>query len=267
MILLILLTTLFSFADSPGRWEYARSIVDRHEFYTNGEEVTKPANSWQVVFAVTFLDSSFRNLKDCVYYRVPGDEAGKIKIRTLSGDKDCSSEILAPGEKEFDNISKFRFFINERSVLVEFIRNTKPVSWEISFLQDWKKPEARSLLSSADFRSPRMIFLSPAQDTRVQLQALKDGTICHEINQDCQVKTPSRCHKCEHGWQEIPNGCLSGPKICGAISCGRKDLPACRRGMIWQRKEIQFDCRIDSSFAWCAKGLSVNCDGDKAYCR
>jgi hypothetical protein len=267
MMIFIFILSALTFADPPGRWEFATAIVEKHEFYTNGEVVTKPANSWQSLFAVSYLDSSFRNLKDCVFYRVPGDEPGKIKIKTLTGEKDCNSEILSPGDSEIENISNLRFMTSDNSASVDFLRETKNESWKVSASKEWKKPEPKLLMSSADFKSSRMIYLAPARESVVRLSPLKDGVICHDINLDCEEISRSKCDQCENGWTEIPNGCVNAPKMCGATGCGSKDLPACRRGVVWQRKEVDSDCRMDASFAWCAKGLLVNCDGDKAYCR
>jgi hypothetical protein len=267
MTFLMMLLSFFAFAESPGRWEFARGIVERHEFYPNGEEVTKPENSWQSLFAFSYLDSSFRNQKDCVYYRVPGDEPGKIKIKILPIDKDCNSEILASGDIEIENISHFKFTTTDNVVTVDFQKADKHESWKITTATKWMKPEPKLLMSSAEYKSPGMIYLAPSDIGSLSLTPLKDGEVCHDVNNDCQEVAISKCDQCEHGWHEIPNGCMNGPKKCGAIVCGGKDLPACRRGMAWQRKEMEFDCRVNSSFAWCSKGLHVTCDGDKAYCR
>ncbi len=267
MMILLLIFSSFLFADSPARWEFASSIANRHEFYTNGEEIIKPANSWQALFAVSYLDASFRKLKDCVYYRVPGDEPGKLKIKTLPADKDCTSEILSSGETEIENISGLRFTTDLNSGSIDFQKDSRHQSWKILVAMERQKPEPKLLLSSADFKSSRMIYLAPSSDGFIKPTTLKDGVICHNINQDCEEISPSSCGQCENGWVEVPNGCLNGPKKCGSPGCGGKDLPACRRGMAWQRKDMTFDCRVNSSFAWCSKNLSVFCDGDKAYCR
>lgn len=267
MIIFLLLQMLYVSADSPRKWENAKSIVDRHEFYQNGEAILKPKDSWQTIFALTFLDSSFQLSKDCVYFRVPGEEAGKIKIKTLPASKDCSSEILSAGDIEYTNVSNFSFSTTSESVLMDFTRDGKKEKWSANILLDWKKPESKLLLSSADYKSPRFVYLASSTGANAPLTTLKAGSVCHDITADCQERSPSRCHSCDQGWHEIPNGCSVGPKVCGPADCGGKDQPACRRGMNWQRKESDFDCRMDSSFAWCNKGRVVFCDGDKAYCR
>ena len=267
MIFLLLLQVLFASADSPQKWENTKSIVERHEFYNNGEVILKPKDSWQTLFALTFLDSAFQISKDCVYYRVPGDEPGRIKIKSLPARQDCATEVLTPGDLEILNVTNLSFVTSNSSVVMEFTQEGRKEKWMANVLLDWKKPEAKLLLSSSDYKSPRFVYLAPASGPEVSLAPMKRGTVCHDISIDCQEKSPSRCDSCDQGWHEIPNGCVVGLKVCGPSDCGGKDQPACRRGMEWQRKESEFDCRMDSSFAWCNKGRSVFCDGNKAYCR
>lgn len=267
IFLSLFLYSVLAFSGSPAKWEYARAIVDRHEFYKNDEEILTPANTWQALFAVSYMDAHLNSVKDCVFYRVPGDDPGKLKVKSVSVKTDCTSEILSPGDIEIEKISRLSFSTTDRSISLEYIQDSKPEKWNVTLVSDWKKPEPKLLLSSADYKSPRMIYLAPAKSGRFDFEALKDKVLCHDVDQDCREKSPSQCGHCENGWIEIPNGCLKGPKICGATPCGGKDLPACRRGISWQRKESQFDCRTDASFAWCSKGLAVSCDGDKAYCR
>ncbi len=267
MIYLFFILSLFANAEAPRRWENAKTIVERHEFYGNGELITKPKDSWQVLFGLTFLDASFRISKDCVYYRVPGDEPGKIKIRSLPADIDCAKEILAAGDSETDQITNLQMTTENDSVILEFIGAEKKQKWEARMMKDWKRPEPKLLLSSAEYKSPSIIPLAPSPEGHSRLIAIRDGTLCHDVGADCEEKSPSLCRDCNSGWYEIPNGCPSGPKICGTLKCGGKDLPACRRGVEWQRKEIARDCRMNSSFAWCSPGLSVSCEGDRAYCR
>jgi hypothetical protein len=267
MIYLFVLISFFAEAGSPRKWENAKSIVEKHEFYKNGETILKPQNSWQLLFALTFLDSNFKMTKDCVYYRVPGDEPGKIKVRAVPFEQECHSEILAPGDIELEQVSNLSIFTQDNAVKLVFQMNKKNESWSVATAADWKKPDPKLLLSSADYKSPGVIYLAPGTSPTKKPEGIKDGVLCHHIASDCQELTPSTCRNCEHGWQEIPNGCVIGPKVCGVSACGGKDQPACRRGIVWQRSEESYDCRSHTSFAWCAGKLSMTCDGDKAYCR
>jgi hypothetical protein len=37
--------------------------------------------------------------------------------------------------------------------------------------------------------------------------------------------------------------------------------------IINEDKNLNFDCRINSTFAYCSEGLKVDCEGRKAFCR
>ncbi len=267
MIYLFVLISFFADAGSPRKWENAKGIVEKHEFYGNGEIIIKPQNSWQALFALTFLDSNFNLTKDCVYYRVPGDEPGKLKVKAVPFETECNAEILSAGDTEIEQVSGLSFFVEENGVKIVFQHNKKNEAWSVTTVADWKKPKPKLLLSSADYKSPAIVYLASGASSSKKPEGLKDGILCHNIASDCQELSPSTCRNCEHGWIEIPNGCVTGPKACGVLSCGGKDQPACRRGIVWQRKEETFDCRSNTSFAWCSGKLSVTCDGDKAYCR
>lgn len=267
MIYFFLLISFLANAASPRKWEMAKGIVERHEFYENDEVISKPQNSWQVLFALTFIDSNFILSKDCVYYRVPGDELGKLKIKSVPFEAECNSQILSAGDVELDQVTNVSLFTEENALKLSFKQNNKNESWTLSTVSDWKKPEPKLLLSSADYKSPPMIYLASGSAVGKKPIGIQDGILCHNIASDCQELSSSTCKNCDHGWVEIPNGCSVGPKVCGVSLCGSKDQPACRRGTQWQRKGETYDCRSDTSFAWCSGNLTIVCDGDKAYCR
>ena len=267
MMALLLFLALSSSGATPRKWDSARGIVDRHEFYKNDEVLSTPQNSWQYLFALTFLDENFSLSKDCVFYRIPGEAPGVLKVKSVAEGQDCNAVILAPGDVEVSGITSLSFETQENSAVLRFSSPAGTQEWSSTLHKDWKRPQPRMLLSSAEFRAPRVIYLTPATSGEKRLRPLRDGTICHDVNSDCTQKAPQSCGECEHGWTEIPNGCRSGPKVCGSVICGLKGAPACRRGLDWQRKEVSPDCRTNASFAWCARGLVISCEGDRALCR
>lgn len=267
MILLGFLLSFMAFGSSPPHWDQARSIRDRHEFIADNVEVIRPEESWQLLFAVTYVDADLRSSKDCLYYRIPGSKPGELKIRTMALEADCHREILSPGKWEQAGVSKLRLKTTPSGIRLDFSVNQKATTWEIFLPGAWKKPEPKLLLSSADYRSPRLIYLAPKSGAGKVTGGLADKVLCHDVGSDCREKSPSRCSDCANGFREIPNGCLVGPKVCGFEDCGGKDQAACRRGYVWQRKDLEFDCRTEASFAFCQKGFRISCDGDRAYCR
>lgn len=268
-ILLSLLIT-GAFAKAPLHWAYVLEVSEKHEFYKNGEAITHPREAWQSLVALVYLDRNLRRYKDCVFYRVPGETPGILKIKTIGPGEKCDDFLLKAGDQEIPNIKSLLFSFSDERIKLSFSgTDFKAESWEAILQSTHSSEVPQQSISSAEFKAPKLIYLAPVvtQAKTQKVTALKQSSLCHDINEDCQEVAPSRCGRCETGWYEIPNGCTQGPKYCGNIQCGEKNRPACRRGMKWQRKESDFDCRTDSSFAYCKKGLSIQCEGRKAFCR
>lgn len=268
------LFTLISFmtlANPTLKWSNAIEIVEKHEFYKNNEVITKPENSWQVLFAVLYRDENMVTFKDCLFYRVPGIEPGILKLKTISIEKSCGEFIFSDGHQQWSGLKSLQFSIENDFLSLNLTNsNYQSEKWDIPFFNVYRRPVPKILSNSAEYRSPQFIFLNPhrgnAPITPQKSIALKDQTPCHNVSDTCEEKSPSICFQCEHGWFEIPNGCPQGPKFCGRSECGLKNQPACRRGMKYQRKTADYECRLDQSFAYCAKGLSVQCQGNLPYC-
>lgn len=271
MMLMLAFVFSMAFAEEPLHWSHALKVVDRHEFYKNNENIVKPQDGWQLLFSILYLDRNINLLKDCVFFKVPGQELGILKIKAIASDISCDQFILAPGDKEVKNIKTLHFFTEEKKVLINYsLSDFSAKRWE-ALLQTTNSKAAPVLgQSSADFISSPVLYLSNESQlsNASSYPFLKDGTLCHNVNDSCQIISPSICHQCREGWYEIPNGCKVGPKYCGYLRCGQKNGPACRRGMKWQNPSNEnFDCRIDSSYAYCSSGLTIQCEGNKAYCR
>lgn len=269
-LLLIMLQLVY--ADPTWKWANAIKIVEKHEFYKNNEVLVKPKNSWQILFAVLYQDSNLRSFKDCVYYQVPGDEAGVLKIKTIPAINGCEEFLYRPGDQEWRDIRALQYSIVDNLISISLTNAKFEISkWDVVLFNAFEHPQPKILMSSAEYRSPKVIYLTPykgKQTVKPQpAMTLTNKKICHEITEDCQEKSPSVCSQCPGGWYEIPNGCPVGPKFCGSITCGLKNQPACRRGYKFQRSSSDtFRCRDDHSFAYCAKGLIVQCQGNLPYC-
>jgi hypothetical protein len=272
MILIIIFFMLsVVYADPTWKWTNAIEVVDKHEFYKNDQIIDRPKDVWQLLFAVVYHDSNLQTLKDCVFYKVPGTELGILKIKTIHHDKTCEEMLYRPGDFELGQLKALQFKQQENFLSIIITdQEFKVIRWDTPLLNNFIRPAPKILMSSAEYRAGRILFLKPnhGEMAHKQLKAIsvKDIKQCHEINEDCSEKTSSSCTQCPYGWYEIPNGCPQGPKFCGSITCGTKGAPACRRGIEWQRVKKRFRCREDSSFAYCAKGLSIQCEGDLAYC-
>jgi hypothetical protein len=270
MIFFLIFTSLFAFAQEPIHWRNLLKLSEQHEFYKNNEIILSPKDSWQSLFSVIYVDSDLSFLKDCVFFKVPGEETGILKIKTVSAKVDCEDYLLSPGDKDFSGIKTLQYFISDSKLTVDIsFKNYKIEKWIGSFQSAFQKPTPKMAISSAEYKSPKLILLAPQSNIKDlnKKKFLKKEGLCHNINENCEQVSVQTCDECEEGWYEVPNGCAIGPKYCGRLNCGQKGLPACRRGVRWQRKQEEFDCRTDSSFAYCSKGLTVQCDGGKAFCR
>jgi hypothetical protein len=258
-------------AQTPERWANALRIVEKHEFYTNNEVILKPKDSWQTLLGVISRDAQFGEVKDCVYYYVPGLDQGQLKIKSVPLTSVCEKFIFDKPDREWNNLRSLQFSF-EYNYLTFFIthQDYSVEKWQVSLFEKYKNPSPRIFMSSAEHRSGTIIFLNSKTADLYQKLAkrkiLKDGEICQIVDESCQVRGASTCSFCENGWYEIPTGCKVSPKFCGVQNCGAKHRPACRRGMIYQKTESEFNCRSNSSFAFCQRGLKIQCQGNLAYC-
>jgi hypothetical protein len=272
MILYMLLTfASLVYADPTWKWSNAIKIVEKHEFYKDNEIISKPKNSWQTLFAVLYHDSNLKTLKDCVYYLVPGEENGKLKIKTMSAETKCEAHLFQSGDQEWIGVKALQYSVNENLLSISLTNAKYQIEkWDVPLFNVFEHPVPKGLMSSAEYRSPKIIYLTPYKgEFKVRPQrgaALADKQLCHDIGEDCQEKSPSVCGQCSEGWYETPNGCAQGPKYCGSLECGKKNQIACRRGMKYQGEIAENICVNNSSFAYCSKGLSVHCQGNLPYC-
>jgi hypothetical protein len=270
MTFILLLFTLIASAEVPQHWAHILEVTDRHEFYRNHEPIIKPAQAWQTLFAVTYLDTDLVKLKDCVIFKVPGGTAlGTLKLKTIPASMSCDDYLLKPGDFDIPEIKSLQFATDTSEAEIDFsTTNFKLVKWKAGAEGKIRKTVPTMFVSSAEARGSKVILLAPKSNLRTSpLPFLKDKTLCHGINDDCTEVGPSECERCERGWYEIPNGCKTGPKYCGTTRCGGLNQPACRRGRVWQKSTLEMDCRTNSSFAYCHSGLEVSCEGRNAFCR
>lgn len=270
--LILLLLSFISYAQPPIQWSSMVEVRERHEFYKDNEVITKPANSWQTLFAVVFVDRNLSLHKDCVFYKVPSqEETGTLKIIYSDVNTSCDSQIEKTGDRVEDKIKALQFSFSLKNLIMHFTdSNFRTTQWKIPMASTYQRPRPKLFLSSAEYRSPKITLLAPVRSNSQRSRPKTIEGLCHKIDETtCQEAAPSTCLLCPRGWYEIPNGCMTGQKYCvkTIFTCGGRNQPACRRGMKWQREDKKFDCRMDSSFAYCSPGHSIQCQGPEAFCR
>lgn len=271
MSMLLLFFASLLHANNPTTNWHSAVVSEKHEFYQNYEIIDKPKNTWQLLFAVEYKDANYQLKKDCVFYRVPGDDLGILKLISSNPEKKCDDLVFQKGAQEWKDLKALQFAIDEHRLFVQLtFQNFELETWDVPMMSVFKNPQPKLNISSAEYRAPKIMFLKTrSSNEKIKLRpslSIKDGEICHSIGEDCREVSASQCMKCPQGWFEIPSGCPQSPKYCGVQLCGFKNRPACMRGLNYTGTEKKFDCRTDSSFAYCAKGLTVQCQGNLAYC-
>ena len=260
MILILMLIPFLSLANVPHHWSTAISITERHEFYQNNEIISRPANSWQILFGVVYPDGGLNLQKDCLYFRVPGNERGELKIKRTSVEESCESGLETLGDFSIKDLRALQFEITDKNIALILTQSDYRI-------QNWNFPRMNQLHEKEIRKNPKMLFLASINSVEGNVIVKRDDKLCHAVSDDCEIMSPSTCHECSEGWFEAPNGCMVGPKYCGLKSCGGKNQPACRRGIKYQRKRKKFECRSDTSFAYCSPGHTIQCVGAEAWCR
>jgi len=260
-ILVLSITSLFA-ADFE-HWVNASQVVDKHEFYKENEVVSVPKDTNQILFAVIFLNTTQELRKDCIIYKVPGEELGILKLKNIRANDNCKDYLFQKGDREWTDLRSLQYSLADNFISISMTqKNYEILRFDIPQIKKFTKLDPKMNISSAEYRAPKIIF--NYLDSNVI--RLKDGQACQKVKEDCSIEGTSQCESCENGWFEVPNGCNVGPKYCGYLSCGKRNGPACRRGYRYQLQEKKFHCTEDSSFAYCAKGLKVQCQGALAYC-
>lgn len=272
-MILIFVLSLLNLAQADPSWKWSNSVElsEKHEFYKDNQLITHPQDTWQTLFAVVYKDANLKTFKDCIFFKVPGEELGILKIKTILNNEKCDTYLYKAGDQERTNLKALQYSIQSNSLRLSLTNQKFEVEkWETPLFNLFEIPDPKPLMSSAEYRSSKMIYLQPYKGVLKvkphKSKNLMNSGVCHEIASDCQEKAPSTCSQCEKGWYEIPNGCAQSSKFCGVNACGLKHRPACPRGKKYQAVPVESECRMDKSFAYCSEGLSVECRGNLAYC-
>jgi hypothetical protein len=247
-----LLIFLFIISCSPSKDFSQDEFILSMEAGTNiGGSLTGQSelHSWGVAGSVEYLlGVDFVNSRSCLFYKVSDKSDGELYGVMTKDGVDCQNVI---NDSPVFSIGKIR------SMSVK--KNNSTFNFYYT-LENFKEDQF-------SFTQKKYIGMEFLINQGSQKQKLADGVVCSHFDVDCNEIVKSNCDSCENAWYEIYNGCkLGGKKICGAITCGSRGNPACLRGITYQRKRVDYKCREDDSFVFCAKGLKINCQGEEAYC-
>ena len=244
------------------RWMSAYEVrLNSH--YLEGDPIKEPADTFQVIAEVDYLDRNFGQHTDWLIYRVPGKkDSGQLKILMKPPQKKCKDLILAQSKKTLENIFNFAI-TKEKGKLNLFIDQRK-----IQFLLMNEVLSRNYKLNSHAFSQTTIPGIAISFFKSKAGHYLKDGDICFNTDDQCQTIQEDICHLCPTRVLEVVgNNCQrSYKKYCRNMVCGTKGAPACIRG--WKTTGMQGHyCVPGSPLGYCKKPLRVFCEDGELICR
>lgn len=247
---------------------YTEEILEVNEELSQNIIIHEPKDTWQFLFKIKLKLTDDSYLIDCLFYKVPSEkEDGVLKLKSQQLGEDCKEDYLSRGKWEVAGIKDFSFAIA-----------SKGLSFSISE-QMFKFP----LLNTKSIKNVSKLFESGIKNDieligegvleyklseRYQVNNLKEGDLCHKLENTCEESLSFSCNRCPNGvyTQIISSNCRKAyNKVCGDISCGGVKELACIRG--FEATKFKFNyCINDSPVGFCHEGLRVYCKDQKLIC-
>lgn len=243
MVLWFVLSCLAAENLPMDQWSTGIQVTDRHATFRNGELLVQPAGTWQTLFGVILPGHKIAEYwRHCVHVRLPRNrQSGAIRVTAQGMEDSCQAQW-------------------DKNILWE----TEGVR-QVQFSQEGKEirlwwDDGRTHSIRTHLQEVSGVFLLSPHSLKSKWPAppplLADDTACKFEDDTCQ--------RCRRGVVRIVGDKPSFK--CGIDRCGEKEQPACPRGKRWQRSRGPFTCRGDNSHVFCAEGLTVECQGDQAFC-
>ena len=251
------------------RWLTVSSIVERHSGYEDGDTLSRPAGTWQLLYGVLRTSHPPNGLaKDCLWVRVPTAVDGELRVVEVPPQESCEGSWGKPAAIEMKNLKALqsRQEGNEAQLWLTQASG-RVLSWKVRFLNAVQSSEPQLHDSSVPRRThPGVFFFEPESELKPSAASELVGELADRYPQHPCKFDDGSCQRCRFGVYAVPEG---EKKIffCGVERCGEKHQPACARGTRWQRTRDPFSCRSDDSYLFCAVGLRVECEGERGICR
>ncbi len=110
------------------------------------------------------------------------------------------------------------------------------------------------------------VSISPHEmTTKKNAKTLSDGTLCHEIKDDCSA-SEDKCSDCANGSYYFKTSSCSTQisRVCGRDECGHRGRPACIRGEV--STGVSTYCIQDSPVGFCIGDARVACLNGRLIC-
>lgn len=278
ILLLISSSLLAQESNWQKRWWGVTQFTDIFPGYTEGKDISHPEGSVQSIIGLISYALDMKPYKDCLAYEVPfKGEMGILFIVKTHLTTPCEEVVITGRREDASPAKSFSLKIKEKTLELHFTDKrfrSHQVNLQLPSLQQKRAGEKFQSFVQKKWGRAVMILTPNSEAESINYRGnLKDEWgqknlfLCQNVSDDCDVST-SECDKCRYGFFQVPNGCLQGgPKYCGVDQCGRKGMPACQRGFVYQNQTMEkMDCRLDTSFAFCRRGLRVRCQGSLAVC-
>ncbi len=259
-LLIVSLSVFASDVTLAQYWLTGIRVVEVNSNYPALAPITKPKSTQQKLFAVLRAASLEEGIqKDCVFYQIPGDKAGELRVTTVGYQESCDPE------------ARIIYRIDEIKELQYSIEGTQ-VSFWVTMMNSATRVIQVSLLNATQAKSAKLyessgqrgvFYLAPNTPLAGQPKPLLIGELSDEYPKHPCSFEAGTCQFCRYGVYRIN----TGEYFCGIDRCGQKNQPACIRGERWQRSREKFSCRADNSHVICSPGLVIDCEGERAICR
>lgn len=242
------------------RWSGAIEVTQLNPHLKKKEKIITPVATIQHLFSLGFLDVNFNKNYDCVYYEILSKDVGNLIFTKNKTNATCP---LYPKEETviFKSLVKNFIFNFENQTLT--IANDK----DQFILKLNERIKTNSF--GAHSRNVPLIVTSPIKTKNISKaqELIADGEICQKIGDECLIEF-SKCDLCQNGFYPIiDNACpKSYTKICGNNDCGKLNMPACIRGYISTKFQLNY-CINDSPIGFCDKEYRVMCINNRLICR
>lgn len=259
------------FYETNRRWIAATKVSWVSKHFEQEDPILKPKGTWQAILKINFLDQDFNEVSDCLFYQVPSeDTVGVLKVIANRSNMPCENII---GENEYakiDGIINFGYTYNSNlDELVNLVLKVDTHRLKYNFLNLGNNKQAKELLSSSILISKNTgLLISSDINYRVRYGVLKNGDVCFDVDNECNITVEERCNRCQFGfYKTISAACKTQyRKVCGMDECGTQGNPACLRGHLASELDASNYCINDSPLGICQKGLRVTCINGTLFC-
>ena len=258
-------TTGEFFEKTSSRWIYTSNISWVNGHYQGSEKILSPKGTYQSIFEVEFIDANFNKSYDCIQFYIPKNESdGELTIVRNPEHENCSRLIGNTGYAQIKDIRNFGFELNEDILKLK----VDEYRFEYKLLNLIKESSPKLLESSIIDSSVSGVLIASKVSYSKSKPLLEDGSICFDIDDECNEILKNRCSDCNGGFFEVvASKCgIKRKRICGINKCGQKNQPACFRGYLASGINPANYCISDSPVSFCNKGLNVVCVNDILMC-